>query len=277
MLVLGHIDYSNCFPVHASFLERGAPPGVELRSGIPSVLNAELRAGTLDVAPSSSIEYARNASRYRLLPGFAIGASGPVGSILLELGSPIEMLSGREVAIPTASATSVVLLKILLERRFGVRPRYRWFEQSDAADPVRDGAAGALWIGDVALRRGLRLSASSAPHPVLDLGEAWTEWTGLPFAFAVWQTSAGEEKDEALLGLYDALRESRAYFVEHDEELARRHAPRFGLEPDHLLRYWRSLVYDLDARMQEGLLHFYRLAAELGEAPSVPALRWVTG
>lgn len=286
MLRLGHISFSNCVPIHALLLERGLPPGssspraarvewgaldIELRFGIPSALNAELAAGTIDVAPSSSIEYARHADRYRLLPALAIGSTGPVGSILLESDRAPEALDGQEVALPTASATSVVLLRLLLERRLGIRPRYRWFEQSDGADPVREGAAAALWIGDVALRRGER-----SARAFLDLGAAWSEWTGLPFAYAVWQTSAGPAKDEELRMLHGALLESRAYFEANLEELARRYAPRHGLEPRRLARYWRTLEYALDERLEQGLLHFFRLAAELGEAPAVPALRWVT-
>src|SRR5690606_16631010 len=106
MLTVGHIEYSNCIPVHALLLEGGASPGIELRSGVPTALNAELRAGRIHVAPSSSIEYARNADRYRLLPGFAIGARGDVQSVLLETSRPLEELDGAEVAVPTASATS---------------------------------------------------------------------------------------------------------------------------------------------------------------------------
>src|SRR5690606_30821759 len=206
MLTVGHIEYSNCIPVHALLLEGDAPPGIELRSGVPTALNAELRAGRIHVAPSSSIEYARNADRYRLL-GFAIGARGDVQSVLLETTRPMEELDGAEVAVPTASATSVVLLRALCEIRHGGRPRYREFVQTDDADPIGDGAAAALWIGDIALRRIRRTR-----HPLLDMGGLFTEWTGLPFVFALWQTSAGPELDDELLALAETLEASRRYY-----------------------------------------------------------------
>ncbi|HEY8483606.1 MAG TPA: menaquinone biosynthesis protein [Longimicrobiales bacterium] len=271
MVRLGHIEYSNCLPVHALLLEQGAPPGIELVPGVPAVLNAELAAGRIDVAPCSSIEYARHADRYRLFPGLSISSRGPVGSILLETDRPVEALDGAVVALPTASATSVVLLRILLERRWGLAVRYRWFDQAREPDPVGAGAAAALWIGDVALRRALVTS-----RRLIDLGEAWWEWTGLPFAFAVWQISAGPEKDRELERLYGLLVESRAYFEANAEALAARHAARHGLEPGHLLRYWRSLDYSLGEELQQGLLHYYRLAAELEAVPGVPELRWFT-
>ena len=271
MLRLGHIEYSNCFPVHARLVDRGTPPGLELVPGIPSRLNAALAAGAIDVAPSSSIEYARHGGRYRILPDLVIGSDGPVQSILVESVRPLDALDGAEVAIPTASATSVVLLRILLEQRLGIRPRYRWFDQATELDPLAAGAAAALRIGDVALRR-----AFPAGRLVADLGAVWADWTGLPFAFAIWQAGAGPEADEELTRLHALLLESRAWFYEHATALARRHGAAFGVAPERLERYWRSLSYDLDERMRRGLLRYYACAAELGEVPAPPPpLRWV--
>lgn len=265
MIRLGHIEYSNCVPVHALLLEQGGP-GVELVRGVPSRLNAALAAGDIDVAPCSSIEYARHAYEYAILPGHAIGSAGAVQSILLESAVPLADLDGATVAIPTASATAIVLLRALLELRAGVRPRYEWFDQAGASDPLAGGAAAALRIGDIALAR--RAPSGRMVH---DLGEQWWHWTGLPFAFAVWQVRRDADAAEVrrLAGL---LRESRTWFGMHAAELAARHAPAFGLTSDRLLQYWHSLRFDLDHAMQQGLLHFYRLAADLGEAPRVARL-----
>jgi chorismate dehydratase len=270
MIRLGHIDYSNCVPVHSRLLERQRPPGIQLVMGVPSELNEALAVGKVDVAPCSSIEYARHHDEYVLLPDLVIGSEGAVGSILMESSVPIEELADASVWIPTASATSAVLLRILLEKRYGVIPRYSWFHQADAGDPVGVHAKAVLRIGDVALRR----VAPPGRH-VLDLGEAWTHWTGLPFAFAVWQARLTEDNAAELRELHASLLDSLDFFHEHDEDLARRHAPRFGITPDRLLAYWRSLRYRLDPRMQEGLLHFFALAADLGEAPAVSRLNWL--
>jgi chorismate dehydratase len=265
MIRLGHIDYSNCIPVHALLLERQAP-GVELVRDVPTRLNAALACGEIDIAPCSSIEYARHADDYAILPGHAIGSAGAVQSILFECTVPLEELDGAVVAIPTASATSVVLLRVLLELRLGVRPRYEWFDQVSALDPIDDGAAGALRIGDVALGRTVPTG-----RIVFDLGVEWWTWTRLPFAFAVWQVRRDADAAE-VVRLAGLLRESRAWFTAHAHELAERHAPAFGLTSDRLLRYWHSLRFDLDPSMQQGLLHFYELAARIGEAPRVTSL-----
>jgi chorismate dehydratase len=268
MIRLGHIDYSNCVPVHALLLDE-PQPGIELVSGVPSALNRALAEGSIDAAPCSSIEFARHAGSYRILPGPAIGSLGAVQSILLETTAPPERLHGMKVAVPTASATSVVLLRILLELQYGVHPELVWYEQTDGADPIDDGAAAALRIGDIALRR-----TPPAGRDTLDLGAAWHDWTGLPFAFAVWQVR--RELDAAgARALADAIAASRAYFSANAQRLASAHAPRFGLEPQRLLEYWASLRFDFDPAMQAGLLRFYDLAARLGEAPATDTLHFV--
>jgi chorismate dehydratase len=270
MINLGHIIYANCFPIHARLLAEGPPEGVRITPGIPSELNRALNRGEVDVAPCSSIEYARNAPRYRVLDGLAIASDGPVESILLESLLPADGLDGRIVAVPTASATSVVLLRTLFHHRWRANPVFRWFDQTTDPDPLTTGAAAALRIGDVALTR----TAPRGRH-VTDLGLEWTEWTGLPFVYALWQTRLERDRDEALLELRSGLLDSRAWFARNIGPLSRRYAVTFGLPPDRLAAYWARLRYDFDDRARRGILHFYALAAELGEAPAVPSIDMV--
>lgn len=270
MIRLGHIVYSNCFPVHALLAGGAAPRGICVVPGIPSQLNRALETGEIDVAPSSSIEYARHLDRYRLLPDFVIGSDGPVGSILFECMRPIAEIDGAIMRLPTASATSVVLLKILLRLKYAIEPQFEWFDQEQGGDPLGDGAAAALWIGDVALRRSF-----PADRLVLDLGAEWKNWTGLPFVFAAWQTGAPASRDAELRALSATLRESYDYFLQNAAALAGSHAQSFGLDAARLLAYWRSLRYQFTPEMQQGLLRYYELAAQLNETPVVSQLRWV--
>lgn len=269
MIRLGHIVYSNCFPVHARLLAEEPPADVEIVTGVPSELNRRLAAGTIDVAPCSSIEYARHAGEYVLLADLAIASDGAVGSILLESAVAPSELGGREVAVPTASATSVVLLRALLELRLGIEPVLRSWDQGSDPDPVAAGAAAALRIGDIALAR----AVPDGRH-VLDLGAAWREWTGLPFVFAVWQTTRAGA-DPEVIRLHERLLDSRAWFHTHAAELAQTHATTFDLPAGRLATYWQSLRYTLGDREKRGLVRFYEMAARLGEAPAAPALRFL--
>lgn len=269
MLRLGHIDYSNCLPVHHALLE--APPaGLQIIYGTPAQLNQALHEGSIDVAPCSSIEYARHMQEYRLLPGLVIGADGAVRSIRLESRRGIEALAGGRIALPTASATSVVLLRVLLERRFGLSAQYEWFAQESCADPLEQGFDAALWIGDIALRR-----PEAADRHADDLGARWKEWTGLPFAFAVWQTRLDAAHDHALADLTGRLHASREQAMADPLGLAQRHAHSFGMSAPQLADYWRGLRFELDARMLSGLRRFYTEAAAIGEIDPVTDLHFV--
>jgi chorismate dehydratase len=269
-LRLGDITYSNCFPVHARLIDQPDASDPRIVTGTPSLLNRLLREGEIDVAPCSSIEYALHADRYQILPDLQIGSRGPVQSILFLSRLNPGNLDGRTVALPTASATSVVLLKILLHLRWGSVPNYTWFDQA-SENPFLFGADAALFIGDVALRPGLH---DRVPYR-LDLGEVWAKATGLPFVFALWQASGGAPGQ--LRQLHSILVESREYATTHRADLAIRYSKHFGLAPRLLTQYWSDLDYQLDNSAVEGLRSFYRLAAEIGEIAAAPELRWAGG
>ncbi|MFL6030861.1 MAG: menaquinone biosynthesis protein, partial [Gaiellaceae bacterium] len=159
-LRLGRISYVNMAPV---FYRLEAD--VEEISGVPTELNRRLVAGEIDIAPISSIEYARHADGLRLLPRLCVSSQGAVESIQLVSRLPLEHV--RTVAITPESATSVVLTKVLLPEAAHV--------------PLGEDADAKLLIGDAALK-----SAFEDPTPHHDLGRLWLERTGLPMVFAVW-------------------------------------------------------------------------------------------
>jgi chorismate dehydratase len=270
MLKLGHIAYSNCVPVHGRFLEQGPPPEVTLVHGVPAQLNRRLARGEIDIAPASSIEYARHADAYRILPSLSISARGPVQTILLLTGKPIDDLAdGSRLALPTASATSVALLKIMLRQRFGIQPEYVWFEQ-ELQDPFAAGMDAALYIGDIAYRQRHRTDRHA-----YDLAALWVEWTGLPFVFALWQTGIEPQGNGELRGLVGALIESRDWSQQRLPQLAARYADEYRWSRDELVSYWKSLTYDWSEELASGLEEFYRRAAELGEIAGAPAPRFL--
>ncbi len=268
MLTLGHIIYSNCFPPHAGIVTGKTAFPFKLVEGVPTELNRLLSEGKIDVSPSSSIEYAVNAGRYLLLPGLSITSRNRVMSIILQSSVPIVELQKKTVALTTASATSLVLLRILLEQRQAVHPNYVMFEQGNE-DPFAR-ADAALFIGDLALK----LKAAPTHPYVYDLGELWHDFTGLPFVFALWQVNYKKNIDKDLAVLYDILELSKSYGLENIPELARAHADRFGIPAQVLIDYWTSFSYNFGVEEQKGLLAFYGYAAELGGINPVTELHF---
>lgn len=267
MLKLGHIIYSNCFPVHAGILTGKIRFPYPLVEGIPSELNRALAEGKIDVSPSSSIEYATYPGKYRILPGLSITSRTRVMSILLESRVPLDQLDKKAVALTTASATSVVLLRVILELFCGVNPDFMLYEQG--VDDPYDRADAVLTIGDLALQRSVSPRFSHA----YDLGELWHQKTGLPFVFALWQVNYRKALEPDLRRLSDVLLASKQYGLARFRELADENAARFNIPADTLFQYWNCFSYDFGPEEQKGLLAYYGYAAELGAIDAVPELR----
>src|SRR5216110_3742558 len=225
---------------------------VEEVVGVPTALNRQLVAGELDVAPISSIEYARNADSLRLLPRLCVSSEGAVDSIQLVSRKPLEQV--RTVAVTPESATSVVLTKVLLPEAEQV--------------PLGEDAEAKLLIGDAALR-----SAFEDPTPHYDLGRLWLERTGLPMVFAVW--ACPEPVQAGLAELEDALVASVRLARAEPERLAFEASDRYGYPPGFLARYFEKLRYRFGPRERAGLMTFLELAHEAGELDEVPELRFV--
>jgi chorismate dehydratase len=261
---LGRIAWVNCFPVYGA-IDRGIVPcDAELVSGTAAELNDLLAAGTLDVSVISAVEYARDAARYQLLPDLAITADGPVHSVMLFSRVPPEQLDGRSVLRTASSRTSVLLLELLCRHVWRVAPRFAQVRAEATDLAALDGFPhdAVLVIGDAAL---MLTAQGRYPH-VVDLSAAWKVWTGLPFVFAVW--AARREADErAVQGIHRALLASRAWGVEHLDELAADAAGRTGIPVQVTRDYLGTLDYRLGGRELEGLTTFFRRLAQDGLAP----------
>ncbi|MBI4753737.1 menaquinone biosynthesis protein, partial [Candidatus Desantisbacteria bacterium] len=144
---LGYLNFINCLPVYYGILDGTVSIDAQIIPGFPNQLNAWLAAGDLDISPISSIEYARHQNEYLLLADICLNSEGPVKSVVLASKFPIEMLGSKSIALPTTSATSHVLLKILLSH---LNVTYKVKEPS-IASMLYDSDA-ALLIGDDALR-----------------------------------------------------------------------------------------------------------------------------
>jgi chorismate dehydratase len=262
---VGHIQFLNCLPIYWGLMRSGALLGVDLHKDTPDQLNAALVRGDLDIGPISLVEYLRHADDLLLLPDLAVGSDGPVQSVNLVSTVPLEELGGRRVALGSTSRTGVLLARMLLETRYGVRPQY-FSCPPDLTEMLLEADAGVL-IGDTALRA--RFEAPQRGLLVTDLGEAWRDWTGLPMVFAVWAVRRdfaaahpGLVKDVHL-----AFLASRALCLAELDEAARAAARWEPFPAEVLADYFRVLDFSLGERQVQGLREFAGRAAERGEVP----------
>ena len=222
----------------------------ELVLAEPSMCATMLDRGEVDVAllPVAALA----GKDYELVPGIAVGADGPVTTVIL-VGeqSPVVW---DEVYLDTASRTSHVLSKIVLDAR-GIHPKWTPMPAADGLAAAK-GTMGALVIGD----RAFDVTANQ----VLDLAREWTHLTGLPMVFAAWAARPGALAPEDVAELARAAREGLGMRTEIAQAFAREK----GGDPEKYRRYLTHRIrYGLGPYELQGLEEFLRRAARLGFLP----------
>ncbi len=128
--------------------------------------------------------------QYDMADGMAIASHGPVASVLLVHRVPIEQI--KRVAVDPASRSSAWLVRVILKYGYHLEPE---FYPLTGAPKLSDHEAMMLF-GDGAIWYRQR----NGDDCLLDLGEAWTEMTGLPFVYAVWAVQSGAMGDGRWVG-----------------------------------------------------------------------------
>lgn len=249
------VSYLNTLPLVWGMLygEQRGRFAVEFAS--PAECADRLAAGSVDIGIVPSVELLR--LDLEILPGAGIACHGPIRSILLiSKGAPQTI---RTLAADSASRTSVILARIILEERYGARPQIRVLPPELPAMLAHCDAA--LIIGDPALR----VDLAALPYRVLDLGAEWLALTGLPMVFAVWAARRGIP----VAGLAEAFVASCRYGRSHLDEILIREASARGIPEDLARQYlYQRLVNELGPEEYLGLRVFLerarRLAQEVG-------------
>jgi chorismate dehydratase len=252
---LGAVEYLNARPLVFG-LDRS--PRFDLRYDVPSECARLLHAGDIDLGLIPSIEYLRGNS-YRIVPDVAIASRGPVASVALFPTRP--MADVRSIVMDTSSRTSVALVRVLCARLFKIAPAIE--AHPPDLNAMLDRADAALIIGDKALV----WEPDNRQIQKIDLGEAWTSLTGLPFVWAFWAGPAG------VLGADDvsALQSAREAGVRQSDTIGREYFRDLPQHRDLGARYLRdNIKYYLGAEERAGLELFYRYAAEIAVVDAAP-------
>ena len=267
---LGHIAFLNVLPLTYA-LAHGAAEGLDILRASPARLNCALEEKGLDVSGISSITYARHAGELLILPDVCIASDGDVRSVLLVSRVPAEEIGTRRVLLSDKSASSHALLKIILRRAYQAAPDYE-VRALTPADPVPDGAAASLFIGDDALEL--------YHHPpegiyIYDLAREWKQLTGARMVFGVWAAArsfAAAYPEElrmvhgriaAAFRHWDTVKEAAIGAVLSDGRFTRAQLTEY---------LGRAVVWQLDAETLAGLRLFYQYAAEDGLIPLAPQI-----
>jgi len=270
-LRVGRIPFLVCAPFFFNSVGRECEfPEVEFVDGPPSEHCAGLKDGSIHLSPASSITFAQKPGAFVLSPSLCTSCSFEVRSVKLFSRYPIEELSGKRIRMTSQSKTSVTLLRILLENRYGLQPEYVSGLAAEAADDA------CLLIGDLALEENERRRFAYS----YDLGTLWQEWQGLPFVFGAWLISK------------EALSPSLRPILDNYMKRLENGIREFRRDPSRALDLWlakypvnlpRPLVEDyfsvLDYRFtderKQSLTLFFKLASQMGLVESAPPMEFL--
>lgn len=240
-IAIGAVPYLNVEP-----LVRGLP---KVRSLRPADLASALDRGEIDLA---TLPVGALVGRTDLvaLPSVGIGADGPVRTVLVE---PLETIGAASSFRPDpASRSSNLLAALVLSHRLG---------REVPPDAERPGPR--VVIGDPAF--------AIEPSKALDLAQAWKEWTGLPFVFALWVAGPRLLADSGRLRAIDAA--LSGLVAANLREVDKICQDQVVVEPAQAKEYLtRHIRHVLDDRFRAGAERF---ASELRDRdPHLGGIRW---
>lgn len=211
---------------------------IDLSLDIPAICASKLTENVVDIGlvPVAALLDIPN---YKIVSDYCIGSVGKVTSVFIFSKKPLEEI--QTLRLDDQSRTSNNLARVLLQQYW--KKEVTLVEDEELAD-------GYVQIGD-------RTFGKEMTEPfAYDLGEAWTDFTGLPFAYAVWAANKDiplqfiEKFNVALKFGLDNREEVLAGIPEHKNIDIR----------EYLLN---SINYDLNAEKLEAIRLFHQFIGEL--------------
>lgn len=255
--VIGKIPYLNSVPFYQHFEKRQFKilPISPRRMGVLS------ESGQIEAGLFSLVDYLKQRDQLEML-NMGIATRDQVKSVMLFSNYGWQDLAGKTIGITDETATSVQLLRVLLEKKHGVRVRFRRMHSGVNDFSEYD---AILLIGDEALRR--NKTGLHGFELVYDLASEWYAWQQLPFVFAVWavkRSMADELKSELKTLIATSLEKAEADFG----AVSLLHAKRLGLHLDEAVEYLEGFNYRIGERERQAIEVFEHFMSTI-EVPQV--------
>lgn len=243
---LGLVPYLNALPLHAYLTH----PFVLLP---PSTLEKKIFAGEIDLALLPTLSYLKRKDLIPLFEAGLIQSMGAVESVMVsypqKLGHPSQI---RSIKFTSESVTSIALFKVIY--------RFYWNGSLDQLQLDHSPQAAYLEIGDKAF------NLPSKGRVLIDLGQVWSEWTGLPFIYALWVARTPPSKE-----IIQKIIEARKKGMQNLDFLCSKQKI---LPADQALHYLtKCMRYEMDEKSLEAITLFQQYCFELGLIPCLKNLK----
>ena len=232
---VGCVPYLNARPLARLFSDTSH---VEVIYDVPSKLPKLLDSGVAEAVLASAFDALKTPGR-TYAEGVSIGSNAAVESVRLFSKVPFGQIDS--LALDASSLTSNSLARALLAENFAISPR---------CEPALPDLNAMLQAHDAAILIGDKgMAASGEGLHVMDLGQAWTELTGLPFVWALW---IGD--DNLSPELVTLLNQAARWGEGQTEMLAKEAHAETGLPYDACVHYLQNVMdYRLTERHLLGL------------------------
>ncbi|MBA4313448.1 MAG: aminofutalosine synthase MqnE [Chlorobiaceae bacterium] len=253
--VIGKIPYLNSVPFYHN-LEKSATGGFKILPVAPRRMGMLSKEGQIDAGLFSLMDYFDQEENLELLD-WCIATRDQVKSVMLFSKEGWTGLNGKKIGITDDTATSVHLLKVILEKKYNVRTEFVRLHPG-----VNDYASfdAVLLIGDDALK--YNKVGLNGFELVFDLAKEWYDWQKLPFVFAVWacKNSLSDIRKEKLKDMISA-----ALNKSEDEygEIGNMQGRQIGLNLSETKEYLEGFNYRLGERERETMSMFRKLVNEI--------------
>ena len=262
MINLGSVSFLNAKPLTFALENNLIEHDFNIIQTPPSELSVKLYNKEIDLGLIPVAELL-NRKNYRVVPEISISSRGKVDSVIVLAKKDLGEI--KSVAVDIRSQSSTALLRIVLEKFHSITPEY--VPADIDKDNVLEGVDAAMLIGD----SGLKMCYSHDEHYKLyDLGEIWTEETGLPFVYAVFAVN-----ENVILGNnLKALIESKKYGMGVIDKIVDAESEKLGIDDGICLTYLRDRIkYDLGSDEIKGILKYSELLSELNQTEKISDLK----
>ena len=250
---IGAVNYLNTRPLLYGIEHSGLKRKIDLSLDYPSKIADQLISGQIDIGlvPVAAIPRLKE---WHIVTDSCIGCNGPVASVAVFADQPLETLD--RILLDYQSRTSAALTRLLFQYHWKLSPHFS-NTNGEAYRHMITGSTGGLVIGDRALEQ------RKESKFTYDLGEAWKEFTGLPFVFATWISN--KPVDPSFL---EEFSEANRNGLQHIEQVVRENPfPHF----DMFEYYTKHISYQLDNDKRKGLYKFLEMIGKMQAGETIPA------
>jgi chorismate dehydratase len=230
--------------------------GFNLVMGSPGENAVRLRDRDLSAALVTPLDYARETSHSKLLPRVAVSSEGQGNVVTLHFREGLGSIT--TLAVDPSSTGEIVLAKIVLAEEF---------ESNPTIIPVVGSLTDMLARADSALVVGTGQGAAAHHENMLDLLDAWTDMTQLPYVHALWCGRIDDLSDEDV----ETIVGSDAAIGDTLDAIAAE------ANPDHardVRDYLEFFSYTMTEECEISITEFFRYAYYHGILPDIPELEF---